>query len=258
MTLEMHAAIAASERLGGVEPLVDGHEIGNAPTMAADLIPRLCAMRRVVGATGFAVLSCSGGGSRIAGKLVPVLADFDRPDDEADEDALARGAAGRALVAHLDCSSLPLVWAGPDDDGPTLHADCRQLVVRTRMADAPMAGIAFPVRLGSLGNGLVVFEGEGLALAAGPLFDLHRLCYRVMTDLLKLEMRKAAPRKSLSDRELACLQWAGDGFKSEAIADKLGLSVHTVNAYLGSATAKLDAVNRIQAIAKAIRLGFIA
>ena len=39
------------------------------------------------------------------------------------------------------------------------------------------------------------------------------------------------------------------------IAERLGLSVHTVNAYLGSATIKLDSVNRIQAIAKAIRLG---
>ena len=30
-----------------------------------------------------------------------------------------------------------------------------------------------------------------------------------------------------------------------------------VDAYLGTATTKLDAVNRIQAIAKAIRLGYI-
>ena len=44
---------------------------------------------------------------------------------------------------------------------------------------------------------------------------------------------------------------------SEEIADHLKLSVHTVNAYLGSATIKLDSVNRIQAIAKAIRLGYI-
>lgn len=40
--------------------------------------------------------------------------------------------------------------------------------------------------------------------------------------------------------------------------DKLGLLAHTVNAYLGSATIKLDSVNRIQAIAKAIRLGYIS
>ena len=79
-----------------------------------------------------------------------------------------------------------------------------------------------------------------------------------MADLFRLEISRSTPRQNLSERELECLQWAGDGCKSEAIADRLGLSVHTVNAYLGSATAKLDSVNRIQAIAKAIRLGLIA
>jgi len=75
--------------------------------------------------------------------------------------------------------------------------------------------------------------------------------------MLAGEERKLAPTASLSEREIACLQMAGDGCISEAIAEKMGLSVHTVNAYLGTATTKLDAVNRIQAIAKAIRLGYI-
>ncbi|MNL83431.1 HTH-type quorum sensing-dependent transcriptional regulator VjbR [compost metagenome] len=74
---------------------------------------------------------------------------------------------------------------------------------------------------------------------------------------MTMEERRMMPSESLSDREVACLQLAGDGRISEEIAEKLGLSVHTVNAYLGSATIKLDSVNRIQAIAKAIRLGYI-
>ncbi|MNY81843.1 HTH-type quorum sensing-dependent transcriptional regulator VjbR [compost metagenome] len=65
------------------------------------------------------------------------------------------------------------------------------------------------------------------------------------------------PTEALSEREIACLQLAGDGRISEEIAVHLKLSVHTVNSYLGSATLKLDSVNRIQAIAKAIRLGYI-
>ena len=78
-----------------------------------------------------------------------------------------------------------------------------------------------------------------------------------MMDLLALDERKSVPSETLSEREISCLQLAGDGQISEEIAEKLGLSVHTVNAYLGSATIKLDSVNRIQAIAKAIRLGYI-
>ncbi len=46
-------------------------------------------------------------------------------------------------------------------------------------------------------------------------------------------------------------------YRPEDIARILGLSVHTANQYLTSAGAKLDAVNRMQAVAKAIRLGLI-
>jgi DNA-binding CsgD family transcriptional regulator len=78
-----------------------------------------------------------------------------------------------------------------------------------------------------------------------------------MMDLLVLDERKTSSDDMLSGREIACLQLAGDGLVSEEVADRLKLSVHTVNAYLASATVKLDSVNRIQAIAKAIRLGYI-
>ncbi|MGO7623963.1 LuxR C-terminal-related transcriptional regulator, partial [Rhizobium ruizarguesonis] len=45
-----------------------------------------------------------------------------------------------------------------------------------------------------------------------------------------------------------CLQLACDGRISEEIADKLGLSVHTVNAYLGSATIKLSVAWQFKAL----------
>ncbi len=90
------------------------------------------------------------------------------------------------------------------------------------------------------------------------IIDLHGRSCQVMTDLLAADERRMLPAESLSDREIGCLQMAGDGYISEEIAEKMGLSVHTVNAYLGAATTKLDSVNRIQAIAKAIRLGYIS
>ncbi len=118
-------------------------------------------------------------------------------------------------------------------------------------------GIAFPVRLGALGNGYVAFAGSAMDLSNDLVIDQHVRSCHVMMDLLAMDERRSIPAESLSEREVACLQLAGDGQISEEIAERLGLSVHTVNAYLGSATIKLDAVNRIQAIAKAIRLGFI-
>ena len=47
------------------------------------------------------------------------------------------------------------------------------------------------------------------------------------------------------------------GASSEDIARILGLSVHTANQYMTSAGAKLDAVNRMHAVAKAMRAGLI-
>ena len=96
------------------------------------------------------------------------------------------------------------------------------------------------------------------AKASDMIVELHVRSCQIMIDLLSLDERRVAAAEALSEREIACLQLAGDGRISEEIAEKLGLSVHTVNAYLGSATIKLDSVNRIQAIAKAIRLGYIS
>lgn len=164
----------------------------------------------------------------------------------------------RAVIGHMERSLAPLIhgFAGsPDLSGCASQmgaAGC--LPVTAEGLDM----IAFPVKLGGLGNGLTVFAGEDLSCDAEMLLNLHRRSFKVMKLLLMLDIREAAPRQKLNERELECLQLAGDGLKSEAIADRLELSVHTVNAYLGTATAKLDSVNRIQAIAKAIRLGYLA
>ena len=61
----------------------------------------------------------------------------------------------------------------------------------------------------------------------------------------------------LSPRELECLQWAAQGKTAEDIACILDRSVETVRLHLKHATAKLSAVNRAHAVAKAAAFGFI-
>ena len=63
--------------------------------------------------------------------------------------------------------------------------------------------------------------------------------------------------RSISKRELECLKLTANGNTSEEIARLLKLSVHTANQYLTQSTQKLNAVNRNQAVAKALRLGLI-
>ncbi len=61
----------------------------------------------------------------------------------------------------------------------------------------------------------------------------------------------------MSKRERQCLQLTARGKTSDEIAAALGLSIHTANQYLTATTQKLNAVNRMHAVAKALRLGLI-
>jgi DNA-binding CsgD family transcriptional regulator len=61
----------------------------------------------------------------------------------------------------------------------------------------------------------------------------------------------------LSDRELECLGWAAQGKSAEDVAAILDRSVETVRVHLKHAYRKLNAVNRTQAVAKAMHLGLI-
>ncbi len=64
-------------------------------------------------------------------------------------------------------------------------------------------------------------------------------------------------RDKLSMREIECLRWAAAGKSSDEIAIILGISVYTVSSYFKTATRKLDSVNRMQAIARAMRMKLI-
>lgn len=62
---------------------------------------------------------------------------------------------------------------------------------------------------------------------------------------------------ALTPRERECLQWTSVGKTSWEIAQILSISQHTADWYIASATRKLKAVNRIQAVAEGLRRGLI-
>lgn len=57
----------------------------------------------------------------------------------------------------------------------------------------------------------------------------------------------------LTPREVECLQWVSKGMTAAETAAQLNLSERTVEHYLESATQKLGAQNRTQAVAIALR-----
>ncbi|MCR5942529.1 LuxR family transcriptional regulator [Ochrobactrum sp. XJ1] len=65
------------------------------------------------------------------------------------------------------------------------------------------------------------------------------------------------PVPQLSNREIECLHWSALGMHSNEIAEILGLSEHTTQAYLTSARHKLGAATTTSATALAIQLRLI-
>ncbi|WP_436125305.1 helix-turn-helix transcriptional regulator [Aminobacter sp. LjRoot7] len=90
-----------------------------------------------------------------------------------------------------------------------------------------------------------------------PLFSLMHLFTKVIFDL-KFESQIDVVRwNKLTPRELECLRWASAGKTSSETSIILGRSLETVRLHIKNAIAKLDAANRSQAVAMAIRLGLI-
>lgn len=104
---------------------------------------------------------------------------------------------------------------------------------------------------------LMVFSGTRPPLVRPELTELHFAALQLFECLEKTFVAVAARREKLSNREVECLRWAAAGKSSDEIAVILGISVYTVSSYFKSATRKLQAVNRMQAIACALRLRLI-
>ena len=67
----------------------------------------------------------------------------------------------------------------------------------------------------------------------------------------------AAPRDVLAPREKECLRRAAEGKTVKQIARELNLSDQTVTFYLGRIRMKLGVSNTTEAVAKAVKAGFL-
>ena len=64
--------------------------------------------------------------------------------------------------------------------------------------------------------------------------------------------------ESLTAREIQVLELLAEGLSNKAIAGRLGISDQTVKFHVASISGKLGAVNRTDAVRKAVRRGLIA
>lgn len=77
------------------------------------------------------------------------------------------------------------------------------------------------------------------------------------TELLSEGFRSANFAPLLSPREREVLRWSADGKTTAEIAERLGISEHTVLTHVANACRKLEAPNRVAAVARAISLRLI-
>ena len=163
----------------------------------------------------------------------------------------------RRSPPNARASTVPCWWS---DGPPSLSSSAFENLewcARTQPLAAGTAGIAFPVQADRGLCGLVIFLGLEIALAPEGLYEIHARCFSLFEAVARIRPGESAKFPSISKRELECLKLTANGYTSEEIARLLKLSVHTANQYLTNTAQKLNAVNRMHAVAKALRLGLI-
>ncbi|TCT31754.1 helix-turn-helix transcriptional regulator [Martelella mediterranea] len=118
-------------------------------------------------------------------------------------------------------------------------------------------GVAFAHAMTSREKLGILFLGDRPPLSQSEQHDLSLIARKVCSHYEGIGHISTAGLCKLSARELEVVGWSAEGKTSSEIASILGLSDHTVNAYLANAIRKLDCVNRTQLVAKALRLKLI-
>jgi DNA-binding CsgD family transcriptional regulator len=161
------------------------------------------------------------------------------------------------MARHARLSTEPRWWADAGTAGSDAPFRDLEWALQAPALVPGAGGIAFPVHAERGQCGLVVFYGNDMTLPQDTLYDIHARCFSLFSAVARIRPGEAGRARPMSKREVECLKLSANGHTSEEIARLLKLSVHTANQYLTQSAQKLNAVNRTQAVAKALRLGLI-
>lgn len=116
----------------------------------------------------------------------------------------------------------------------------------------------FPVHNADGTRAAMILMGQQRDISMTEMMELQMVAIYIYNRLTEIGAFWRESEVTLSEREIQCLNWTAAGKTSAEIAGILGLSEHTVNHYLNHVTKKLNAVNRTQAVVKALRRGLIS
>lgn len=125
--------------------------------------------------------------------------------------------------------------------------------------DESRASVSEAIRAGVAGYLLKDVGADELERAAKLALEGKAVIHPNLTRVF-LEEAKLAPRDTpapLSDREVEVLQRVAYGASTREVAEELGISTHTVKTHMDRIFEKLEANDRAQAVAIAVRGGII-
>ena len=196
---------------------------------------------------------------------------------------------GESIDPYIMACGWPEEWATRYRDQNYVHYD--PVIRQVRLASKPFMWAEAPLDSNDLAANNIMNEGAEFGLVEGfavPIYTTHGFQAIVTFGANELELDKSEqaalhliaiyahqairsflPRsgkangfwtleKQLSLREIECLKWTAAGKTAYEISVITGLSDRTVEHYIGSSMQKLNATNRVQAVAEAIRHRIIA
>ncbi|MFN3550148.1 MAG: LuxR C-terminal-related transcriptional regulator [Mesorhizobium sp.] len=162
----------------------------------------------------------------------------------------------RALAVARD-TVRPFIWDRHCPRGRATPAgldDAREVLSKAGVT----MGVTLPVAGRGGDRGLVMLGGDRSAPAVEETAILNLFANGLFDRIVSIHNEERYTRDfRLTLRERQCLMWTSAGKTTVEIAGILQLSEHTVNQHVASCIQKLGAANRIQAVAKAIRLRVI-
>jgi len=192
--------------------------------------------------------------------LVVALSDF-LETNGIEVAAIARDGAEAVELAASEAPDVALV----DYRMPRLAG--RELVERIR-AEAPGTKVVvYTAEMGeSIAREALGAGASGIVLKEAPLVDLLRALESALADRTYVDpalaglalLNPRSGRTLLTARECQVLELLAEGLSHEEIGGRLGISGETVRTHLQKASERLGAGTRTQAVATALRLGFIS
>lgn len=209
---------------------------GGAPDESPQVIRVLVVAGDPLARMGLAAMTAALPGCRVVGD-VPDDAELPEAIDRLDPDLVVwdLGPAAPAPDERSLGEGGPPVVLLASRDSPGLPAGAAAAVLRR---DIDAATLAAAIR--AVAKGLTVLD-PAFSPPAAPTRD------RAAGEL----------SEALTPREVEVLQWLAAGLPNKVIAERLGISEHTVRFHLNAIFGKLDAHTRTEAVSRAARLGLI-